>query len=168
MSSLHRVRGRNRFCAPTAISAVLGISTDEAAGALRPVRYEPRRLAAAEAAGRPPLPVKGIDDIELITTLNNLGCRLEVTVRPDRPTLRTWINERPEDIANHILLVRRHYIACNPAARTIVDRIFAGRRELQLRRGPGRDLGRMSRSLDAFPHELRQRVKQSFRIVPVR
>ena len=164
MSTLHRVRGRNRYCGPSAIAAVLGITTDEAAAALRPVRYGIERLADAKTTGRPPPAIKTVSDIELITTLNELGCRLDVIFRPDRPTLRRWLAENAHDDANYILHVRRHYIACNPAVRTVVDRIFGGRKNLAVRRGPGRDRARYPRQLDEHPEELRQLVKCSFRL----
>lgn len=148
MSALHRVRGRNRYCGTTAIAAVLGITTDEAAAVIRPIHYGLQRLQEAKKRGHPAPPIKSVTDVELITALNDLGCRLDVTHRPDRPTLRRWLDESDPDEANYILHVRRHYIACNPAARTIVDRIFGGRKHLVVRKGPGRDRGRAPRQLD--------------------
>ena len=166
MSALHRVRGRNGYCGPSAIAAVLGISTDAAAAALRPIRYGAHRVEAANRRGGPAPAVKKVSDVELIITLNKLGCRLEVGQRGDRPTLRRWLDERPDDDANYIVCVRYHYIACNPANRTVVDRIFGGHREHLVFNGRRRDLGRTPRRLDDYPAELRQFVKSSYRIVP--
>ena len=89
---LHTVRGRNKYCGPAAISALAGVSTDDAARAIR--EYSGRRA------------VRGAHLLEVDYALHLLsGLRTVPTPNPGQLTLARWCRERsPEDKDKTFLL----------------------------------------------------------------
>lgn len=82
---LHTVTGRNPWCGPTALSSVLGITTDHAAAVLRGITGK--------------FWVRGVFQIHLYQALVHLGCEVEVELFGDhlgkpRPTMNEWSIEQ--------------------------------------------------------------------------
>lgn len=95
---LHAVTGRGRKCAPAAMSAVTGLTTERCAALLR------------LAAGRPQ--IHAVHDLELDAALRVAGWRSRHTAFPrdGRPTLAAWV--ATADLATpYILVVPDHYVA---------------------------------------------------------
>ena len=69
---LHRVHGRNGYCGPAAITACLGITTDEATDLIRPFAYGHDYLWQYEDSAKPRSPIRGVYDNELILAVDSL------------------------------------------------------------------------------------------------
>lgn len=93
---LHEVTGKNRFCGPTAIATVLGISTDHAAALAR----DRNGLRA----------VKGLPTYMLAGVLRDAGCSVTHVGVSDAPTMAAWLarNDR-EPGAHYIVVFRNHF-----------------------------------------------------------
>lgn len=106
---LHKPHGKNRYCGPAAISAVTGVSTDEAAAVTRML------------TGR--RSVKGMHDGEMVRALQALGCRVEEVGRAVRETQRSgktrrltlqeWLDRRAERERKSLMvaIVTGHFVA---------------------------------------------------------
>lgn len=106
-------RTGNRYCGPLVIAAITGMSTADAAAALR-------RITGRTSA------VKLVRHEELISTLSALGFvmrRMEIPKhvadvpifgRKVRkwigPTLTEWLRKRPDQRAAYVVHVKRHYL----------------------------------------------------------
>jgi hypothetical protein len=101
--ALHTPHGKNRYCGPTALSAITGLSTDACAAVVRQVN--PRKRS-----------VKGMDDWELIAAIRALGgqARLLHVSAPMTPkqTLAQWLDQRSEELRGQVLVVTAgwHYM----------------------------------------------------------
>lgn len=100
---LHEVTGKNRYCGPTAIATVLGISTDHAAAMIR------------QQSGQ--VAVKSTSRHHLAQALRSAGCSVYVHVyaEDEQPTMAQWLKLRiasvPHFKANQHVIVnfRNHY-----------------------------------------------------------
>jgi hypothetical protein len=103
VSALKPVTGKNRYCGPTVIATITGVTTDQAAALGRAVLG--RRA------------IRGMRTAELMGALDRLGCgtMLEEVFasRRDRPTLQRWMAERPESMRKVplVVLVTNHWVA---------------------------------------------------------
>ena len=81
MIELHPVRGHNSYCGPAVISALTGVSTDEAAFLLR--LYTGRKLITT---------TKPVEVVPVLRALNLHVERFQVfDLEFDGPTLRDWL-----------------------------------------------------------------------------
>lgn len=102
-AALHEVTGRNRYCGPTAVATILGVSTDHAAALMRAYSGSPAIRGAAVGW--------------VCGALRAEGCRLSATGyqyasrKPaERPTLAAWLRDVPRDAGKHYIVVfRDHY-----------------------------------------------------------
>lgn len=93
---LHEVTGKNRYCGPTAIATILGISTDHAAALVR----QRNGLRA----------VKGMPTYMLAGVLRDAGCTVTHVGVSDKPTMAAWLARENLDAAKHCIVVfRNHY-----------------------------------------------------------
>lgn len=89
--ALRRIRGRNRYCGPAAVSAITGMSTDEAAAYWR-------RIAASY--DQPKFRIRGVFVTEMERCLSEHGYRMQETVVPgDGKHVSTYI---AESVANQV------------------------------------------------------------------
>lgn len=123
--SLHEPHGKNRYCGPAAISAITGISTDDAAAVVR--HLHPGRG-----------PVKGMHNSELVGALEKLGARVVqvhgFTPRAPKPTLKHFIEGRIEslqkaylviNVTNHYVAMRGELVTCSLQRRQITHYLGA-------------------------------------------
>lgn len=89
-AELHPVTGKNRYCGPTAIATICGISTDDASKAIRSI--------SGKRA------VCGVPTTLLLTTLRQLGCQADLHQVEAPTTARAWA------LANKALYKDRHVI----------------------------------------------------------
>lgn len=96
---LHAVTGKNRYCGPTAMATVLGITTDHAAAVARHV------------SGRPS--IKGLSTHHLKLALEKLGCYVirAAFSKGTEPTVAQWLKSYSHTFKDeHVILVHgNHY-----------------------------------------------------------
>ena len=100
---LHAVTGKNRFCGPTAIATILGITTDHAARIIR--GYSGRRSVTGTSLG------------EMAYALRESGCTLSGSGiqhlhKPvkERPTAAMWLRGQRLEPGKHVILIfGNHY-----------------------------------------------------------
>lgn len=107
---LHKPHGKNRYCGPAAISAVTGVSTDEAAAVVR-------HLTGKRS-------VKGMHDGEMVRALSALGATVQEIARGGKrieqktgklraPNLKEWMDARSEEHRGALIvaIVTGHFVA---------------------------------------------------------
>ena len=98
-TQLHEIHGNNRFCGPSAMSAILGISTDHAAAVARQVSGKTS--------------IKGMQTSHLQAALKTLGCSVRFVAldRSDAPTFAQWAKANRElfDSTHVIVVAGRHF-----------------------------------------------------------
>jgi len=92
---LHEVTGRNGYCGPTAISTILGISTDHAAALAR----ERNGLRV----------VKRLPTYMLAGVLRDAGCKVRHHAVPGNPTMAAWLAEMKLSPDRHYVVVFRNH-----------------------------------------------------------
>lgn len=92
---LHEVTGSNRYCGPTAIATILGISTDHAAA-----------LARARNGLRA---VKGLSTYMLAGVLRDAGCAVRHHTVPGQPTMAAWLEHMRFAPGKHYVVVFRNH-----------------------------------------------------------
>lgn len=108
-TKLFKPHGTNRFCGPTVLSALTGLSTDDCAAVARTLRE--RRA------------VKGMQDWELMATLRKLGGQaFHYAHNGARQSLELWMESRSETqrkklyvvtVSEHYVLVRGDLVLCS-------------------------------------------------------
>lgn len=101
--TLYEPVGKNRYCGPTAVAAITGISTDEAARLMR--EWSGRRA------------IKGAGLGELAAALRARGCNVTGSglqfahlEAMERPTLAAWLKTGSRPLDRHVVVVyRNHY-----------------------------------------------------------
>lgn len=95
---LTAIQGKNSYCGPAAIAAIVGISTDAAAKAIRETGYKRKS-------------VRRLHPEELEWALAKLGYAVHYQqMSPsDTPTLAKWIRDREDRAAVNIVYVTGHY-----------------------------------------------------------
>lgn len=95
-TQLNDVTGKNRFCGPTAIAAILGITTDEAARAVRGISGQRKAT--------------GVLTKHLVLALRQLGCVVTHHIVSDKPTASRWVKENRTVFAKrHVVLVHGNH-----------------------------------------------------------
>lgn len=95
--TLFEVTGKNRYCGPTALATILGVTTDEAAFLIR-------KHSGQKA-------VKGAKTHHLVAVLREVGCKVRVYGgafrNEDRPTVAQWLSTQAKGLPSdqHIVLV---------------------------------------------------------------
>lgn len=76
---LHPIKGRNRYCGPAAMAAVLGVTTDHAARVIRGLTGEKR--------------IKGVSVQHLTAAMEQLGVRVRYTrIGASYESLADWLS----------------------------------------------------------------------------
>lgn len=115
---LHKPHGNNRYCGPTALSAITGFSTDECAAVVRLVN--PNKPA-----------VKGMQDWEFIGAIKAMGGLAVHAALPSpayRRTFAQWLDSRGEyrerimvaTAGWHYMTVLRDLMVCSMTKRELV------------------------------------------------
>lgn len=95
-AQLHEVTGKNRWCGPTAIATVLGISTDDASRAVRSITGKPQ--------------VTGMTTVAMAMTLMKLGCKVRHQRVDGKPTAVSWVRANRDIYRDkHVILVHGHH-----------------------------------------------------------
>lgn len=97
---LHAVTGKNRYCGPTAVATVLGITTDHAAQLMR--SYSGSRAIRGASIG------------ELCGALRGVGCKLSGSgvqfALGERPTVAAWLKTFEVPRNQHVIVIHgEHY-----------------------------------------------------------
>lgn len=108
--ALHKPHGKNRFCGPTALSILTGLSTDDCAAVVRLVN--PGKRA-----------VKGMNDWEMLDALRKLGGDGKHARGVGmRVTLKQWLDQRSDELrqvplvvaaGHHYMVVRGELVMCS-------------------------------------------------------
>lgn len=100
-AALLEVVGKNRYCGPTALATILGVTTDEAAFLIR-------KHSGQKA-------VKGAKTHHLVAVLREAGCKVRVYGgafrKEDRPTVTQWLSTQAKALPSdrHIVLVHGNH-----------------------------------------------------------
>lgn len=95
-TQLHTVTGKNRFCGPTAIATILGITTDDASRAVRQITGKTQTT--------------GVSHTAMYETLVRLGCRVRCFVADGRPTANQWAKVNRDLYRDkHVILSHGHH-----------------------------------------------------------
>ena len=114
MNRLHRIRGRNTYCGPAALSALADISTDDAARRIRDITGDrairgvsPRDLhAAAKTFG---LRLRWTEYSRIDHEASRMYRRIvRIEYIPAPPTLGRYLKDAPP--GRHVIAVTGHYI----------------------------------------------------------
>lgn len=94
---LNEVTGKNRYCGPTAIAAVLGVTTDEAARVARAI--------SGKAS------IRGMKYALVLDVLKHFGCTVEFFLVQERLTANQWVQSNKALFrGNHVILAHgNHY-----------------------------------------------------------
>jgi hypothetical protein len=97
---LHDVTGKNRYCGPTAMATILGITTDQAAALIR-----------AQSGQRA---VRSTFTVHLMAAMRAAGCKLTLVRAPhgtkQRDTLASWLRTRKLPSDMHVIVTHgNHY-----------------------------------------------------------
>lgn len=96
---LHEVAGKNKYCGPTAIATILGISTDDASKLIR------------VQSGKPA--ARGVSTLNLIRTLAAAGCKVSHIrgqwATKDQPTLAAWLKAGGLPRDRHVVVIHGNH-----------------------------------------------------------
>ena len=106
-TALHPAIGSNSFCGPAAIASVFGISTGEAAAAIR------------QQTGK--RSVFGVHHRDMHNTLNALNAAITPVCLPVKPLPPSKLADRLPHVGRYIVNVTGHYVALDTDTMTICD-----------------------------------------------
>lgn len=94
---LNEVTGKNRYCGPTAIATILGITTDEAA------------RIAREISGK--TSIRGMRHALMLDVLKHLGCTVEYFRIEEKMTANQWVQSNKALFKNNYVILShgKHY-----------------------------------------------------------
>lgn len=112
---LFEVTGKNRFCGPTALAAICGITTDQASRVLRSINGKHS--------------ITSVSYLHMVQALEFLGCKVRLEMVDGSPTAHQWVMSNAPMYKNqHVILVHgKHYgtllgesYVCSLSARSVV------------------------------------------------